>query len=368
VFLSRSPPFGPKKDTNAMRTRILDLDGSLVRQHLLLRRARPEVFSLQDWGPSVRLACSHGSFRRFQDRLAFLADSDRDVTPHLSFLGSGDFHHVTLALLRRLRDPCNLLILDNHPDWMRGIPFLHCGTWLFHAAQLSHVGRIFHIGGDVDFDNAYRWLAPWPMLRSKKIVVSPACRRFAGRRWAEVSQRPLRRRDEEPADFDAITAWLAPFRAELAARPLYISLDKDVLTAPEAVVNWDSGHLSVEEVIDVLRAFLAASEGRVAGMDVVGDWSPVRVTGVLRRVLHWTEHPVLRIDPEQATRRNERVNLLLLDHLPQCGESDPRRGLRVVRDDADAVDADGRLNLPPGRSSAAPVSSPCRAEQTNRRK
>jgi len=56
-----------------MRTRILDLDGSLVRQQLLLRRARPEVFSLQDWGPSVRLACSHASFHRFQDRLALLA-------------------------------------------------------------------------------------------------------------------------------------------------------------------------------------------------------------------------------------------------------------------------------------------------------
>ena len=90
--------------------------------------------------------------------------------PTLTFYGSGDFHHVSLALVRRRRAPFNLLVLDNHPDWMRGVPFLHCGTWLYHAARLPQVRRIFHVGGDVDFDNVYRWLAPWPLLHAGKIV------------------------------------------------------------------------------------------------------------------------------------------------------------------------------------------------------
>src|SRR5206468_2304077 len=112
-----------------------------------------------------------------------------------------------------------------------------------------------------------------------------------------------------------IESWLDPHRADLASRPLYISLDKDVLPAAEAVVNWDSGHLVPREVIDVLQAFRNASAG-LAGMDVVGDWSPVRLHGLLRRVLHWTEHPPLAIDPEEATRRNEQLNLRLLEHIP----------------------------------------------------
>ena len=325
-----------------MHARILDLDGSLVRQELLLRRAQPTIFPLREWGPSLRLACSHGSFRRFQDHLSRLTGCDRDAVPHLNFIGSGDFHHVSLGLLRRLPRPCNLLILDNHPDWMRGVPLLHCGTWLYHAAQLPGVKRIFHLGGDVDFDNAYRWLAPWPMLRSGKIVVLPARRRFTGRRWADIPHRPLRRLDGEPDDRASIAEWLAPFRTELAERPLYVSFDKDVLTASEAVVNWDSGHLTVEEVSDVLRAFLAASAGNLAGVDVVGDWSPVRLRGALRRLLHWTEHPVLRVDSEEATRRNERVNLLLLGHLSQSADTDPRRGLRLVRAGEDSTEAGGR--------------------------
>ncbi len=248
-----------------MLTRILDLDGSLVRQEMLLRWSQPAILPLEAWGPSLRLACSFRSFRRFEDHLGRLTGCERDVTPHLNFLGSGDFHHVSLALLRRLPRPCNLLILDNHPDWMRGVPLLHCGTWLHHAAQLPGVERIFHVGGDVDFDNAYRWLAPWPMLRSGKIVVSPARRSFTGLRWANVPHRPLKCREGESADLSSIMNWLMPYRVELTARPLYVSLDKDVLTASESVVNWDSGHLTREEVERCATGFSRRRERQPRG-------------------------------------------------------------------------------------------------------
>jgi arginase family enzyme len=296
-----------------MQTRILDLDGSVVRQTLLMRRSGAAVLRLREWGPNLRLACRHASFARFEERLAQLAGSPCDRGPFLTFLGSGDFHHVSLALLRRLTGPFNLLVIDNHPDWMRGIPFLHCGTWLFHAAQLPGVQRIFHLGGEVDFDNGYRWLAPWPMIRSGKIVVGPPRHRFRGRGWDKVLHRPLRRCPEEPAGHDLIEDWLIPYRAELAAWPLYISLDKDVLTASEAAVNWDSGRLILPEVLAILEAFLTAASGELKGMDVAGDWSPIYLHGLLRRFLHWTEHPALAIDPEQAARQNESVNLRLLD-------------------------------------------------------
>ena len=293
-----------------MRTRILDLDDSVVRQARLLRRSRAEVLPLQDWGPRLRLACRRASFRRFERTLHEQAGPEHE--PYLTFCGSGDFHHVSLALLRRQGTPCNLLVLDNHPDWMRGIPILHCGTWLAHAARLPQVRRIFHVGGEVDFDNAYRWLAPWPLLRSGKIRVVPAARTFQGRAWAHLPHRPLRVRADEPADAGRIALLLAPWRAELRACPLYVSLDKDVLGADEAVVNWDSGRLSSGEVLDVLDAFLRAS-GSLAGMDVVGDWSPVRLRGLLRWTLHQTEHPRLRVDAAEACRRNEALNLRLLE-------------------------------------------------------
>src|SRR5271166_5520125 len=139
-----------------MRPRILDLDGSLLSQKSLLQRVGSAPLLLQPWATRIRMGCRWGAYRDFQGQLDLASGSACDSDPCLTYYGSGDFHHVTLALLRRLRTPCNLLVLDKHPDWMRGVPFLHCGTWLYHAAQLPNVRRIFHVGGETDFDNAFR--------------------------------------------------------------------------------------------------------------------------------------------------------------------------------------------------------------------
>jgi arginase family enzyme len=307
-----------------MQTRVFDLDGSLVPQTLLLQRSAAILVPLREWGCNLRLACRHGTFARFEERLAQLAGSRCDTQPFLTFLGSGDFHHLSLALLRRLTGPFNLLVMDNHPDWMRGVPFLHCGTWLYHAAQLPNVQRIFHLGGAVDFDNRYRWLAPWLMIRSGKIVVAPACRRFHGREWDQIAHQPLRCRPDEPVRHDVLSKWLGPYRAELAAWPLYISLDKDVLTATEAMVNWDSGCLTTAEVLAIVETFMKAANGALVGMDVVGDWSPVRLHGWGQQFLHWTEHPALAIDANEAVQRNQALNLRLLECVAPCLAA-PRR-------------------------------------------
>ena len=296
-----------------MQTRILDLDGSLARQSLLMRRSGAVILRMQEWGRRLRLACRHKTFSRFEKQLAHLAGTPHDEQPFLTFLGSGDFHHVSLALLRRLPGPFNLLVIDNHPDWMRGIPVLHCGTWLYHAALLPNVQRIFHLGGALDFDTAYRWLAPWPMIRSGKIIVAPARQRFQGRVWDRIAHQPLRRRPDETIEAEILSNWLDPYRAELAAHPLYISLDKDVLTASEAVVNWDSGCLTAAEVLTILSMFAEAADAELAGMDIVGDWSPVHLYGLFQRILHWTEHPSPAVDANEATRRNQALNLRLLE-------------------------------------------------------
>jgi hypothetical protein len=152
------------------------------------------------------------------------------------------------------------------------------------------------------------------MLRSGKISVLPAVRRFRGKAWQEVQHASLREEPDQPADRARIDEVLKPWRFDLGRLPLYISIDRDVLRVEQAIVNWDSGHLVAGEVMAILQAFLDASAG-LAGMDVVGDWSAVRVAGLLRRWLHWMEHPHLEIAPHQALAVNEQLNLALLDTL-----------------------------------------------------
>jgi hypothetical protein len=289
------------------RVRILDLDGSLAPQADVFPSGAAEWIAAREWGLTVRLACPFAAFDRFR---GWLDESLGAEASGITFYGSGDFHHVTLALLARIREPFNLLVLDKHPDWMRGIPFLHCGTWLRHALRLPCLRRVFHFGGETDFDNAYRWLAPWRDIRAGRVVVFPAKRRFARGPWSQLGVHPIL--SEQRPLREVLKDALQPFRKELARYPLYVSFDKDVLTADDASVNWDSGLLRLAEAIAILNAFIDAAAGRLAGADMLGDWSPVRLGHRLSRLCDLVDHPSPRVDPDDAANRNRRVNAAVL--------------------------------------------------------
>jgi hypothetical protein len=296
---------------------VLDLDGSLAVQAGVLSGANASWISAGNWAPRIRLACPFRTFRRFQAWLGpRLTDSDAQVTLY----GSGDFHHVTLALLRRIREPFNLLVLDKHPDWMKGVPFLHCGTWLRHALRLPNLIRVFHCGGELDFDNAYRWLAPWADIRTGRIVVFPAFRRYTRGAWAGVRVHPLL--VGYPLR-DVLLDALEDYHDDLAARPLYVSIDKDVLVAADAAVNWDSGLLCTNDAVTVVETFLAAAGGKLIGADLLGDWSPVKLGHLLSRFFDWLDHPSPRHSLEQATTLNVKANRALLRALGAVRLSEP---------------------------------------------
>jgi hypothetical protein len=288
-----------------LRIRIVDLDGSLAPQADLFAAMPAEWVPAADLGPRIRLACPFAAFDRFRD---WLGDPASAGGPCVTFYGSGDFHHVTLALLGRIREPFHLLVLDNHPDWMRGIPFLHCGTWLWHALRSPYLRRVFHCGGDADFDNAYRWLAPWSEIAAGRVVILPARRRFTAGRWRHVQVHPLLADGIPPVE--VLRSALEPYRDELRRHPLYVSVDKDVLTAQDAAVNWDSGLLRLDQALGILEAFLA--DGRLVGGDVLGDWSPVRLGRPLSRLCSRLDHPSPDVDPADAASRNRGANAALL--------------------------------------------------------
>jgi hypothetical protein len=301
-----------------MQVSVLNLDGSILSQRRLLNRYQPALIDVSGWGPDIRLCCRFGRFREFEAMLTRLLGRASDG-PSVTLYGSGDFHHVSLALLRRLPSPVNLLVLDNHPDWMRGVPFLHCGTWVYHAARLPQIERVFHVGGDVDFDNYYRGLAPWRMLRSGKIVVLPGRRRFERGPWTTIANEPVRPEQGIPVDAARLRQFLRPYLADLAHRSLYVSVDKDVMRAADAAINWESGHLTLADVQTVLTIFLELANSRLAGMDILGDWSPVHLRGGMRKLMHLVMHPAIDVNPEQANALNQRTNLALLDTVMAAG-------------------------------------------------
>jgi hypothetical protein len=288
-----------------MRLEVLDLDGAMASQVGIATRWSPTVIPLRDWGPRIRIACRFTTYCQFAHSLNARLGPKTDSC--IRMYGSGDFHHVTLALLSRLTKPFNLLVFDNHPDWMRRIPFMHCGTWLNHAARLPRVRRVFHVGGDVDFDNGYRRLAPWDLIKNEKVVVLPARRKFTRGHWRRIPHHTC-----SELKFNEC---FQKFRADLEAEPLYVSIDKDVLRESDAFTNWDSGRLSLDDLLALIGQFVAAARGNVAGIDLLGDWSPVRTDSWLGRLCHWTQHRAQTIDPELAAARNEAANTAIIETL-----------------------------------------------------
>lgn len=236
-----------------MRPIVLDLDGSV---HL----AGARVLDRRAWQETLRFACTRRDLERFD---ATLPD---DFGSAPVFFGSGDFHHLSYLLIRRAarRQPCRVVVFDNHPDNMR-FPFgIHCGSWVSHAAALAGVQGIDVVGiTSADVGAAHLWENRWAPLRRGAVRYWTL---GTDTRWARRLGlgRAFRVFAEVPA---LLSALLAEVQAD-AAR-VYLSIDKDVLHPDDARTNWDQGRLRA----DALCGAVATLAPRLVGMDVNGEIS-----------------------------------------------------------------------------------------------
>jgi len=110
-------------------------------------------------------------------------------------------------------------------------------------------------------------------------------------------------------------AFLDQLDKAIAGSSLYVTIDKDVLRAQDAVTNWDQGQASLNFVLAAIRR--ACGGRRVIGADVVGDWSPADYGSGAAALLKWGEarldQPRRRPNPEVARTVNEAANLRFLD-------------------------------------------------------
>lgn len=247
---------------------VLDLDGSLDGLQGALR------VGLQHWQEAVRFGCGMATWRRFATELRAALPASHGTV----FMGSGDFHHVTHLLLENLaqQGPFDVVVLDNHPDNMR-FPFgIHCGSWVHHAAALPGIGTVHVVGiTSADVSLAHAWENHLlPLYRGKvrywtlgvdtgwtaRVGLANACRAF----------------QDSASLIDALLANL-----DAQARPVYLSIDKDVLSPSVARTNWDQGRMELPE-LERLTRHLA---GRHVGSDVTGEISAYRYQSRWKRWL-----------------------------------------------------------------------------------
>ncbi|HEY3696458.1 arginase family protein [Phenylobacterium sp.] len=294
-----------------MRTALLHLDDALGGQETLCARVAATggcALDLRDLGPALRLWARPDAL----DRLASRLDAGLPDGPLLAVSGSGDFHHVTALLLARAceqaSDDVTVVHFDNHPDWVRFGRGLHCGSWVARAARTPGVAKVVTVGvcsRDIRAPQARR--ADPELIAGGRLEVYAYPEPPAGAqptfadRWPAIA-----------AVGEAAFAALLPGRIKTAA--VYVTIDKDVLRPQDAATNWDQGRLPLEALETLVRA--ACDGRRLAGADVVGDWSRPAYGGgpaaMLKRGEAWMDQPRARPGP-QAIAGNQATNLRLID-------------------------------------------------------
>lgn len=210
------------------------------------------------------------------------------------FLGSGDFHHLTAAVLHALRpeggtaarpagaQPVGeapggvaLVLFDAHPEWSLAPPgYLHCGSWLPEVLAMPHVRAVALVGvgplGSRGLLQVRVLHAVAPSVRQGRLRVYPVLRATAEELEAALPwPRPVRSLED---GLDAVVEDLVSFLGET---PAYISIDKDVVRPDELPGNWSGGLLAAEAFFRLLEALVeAVGEAGLMGADVAGEYEP----------------------------------------------------------------------------------------------
>jgi len=282
-----------------MHLRILDIDSSLSAQAGLATAARLDwrdlAQGLRLWGTSSALAEARGRLPAFQPG-------------ELSFIGSGDFHHLAALLIERAPMPLTLVHFDNHPDWVRLPPAWHCGSWINRVLERPQIAKVVTLGpcsDDLDWPQLKG--GNWPALMSGRLELYP---------WRHAPSRLLLRpayRWTELSGLDDPAAFLDQLFAGLPTQDVWVSIDKDVLAPQQAATNWDQGGMSLEFLESALR--LLAGRRRIVGADVCGDYSPARFVSPWKRLSARMDHPTApQDDPALNDAANRRL-IALFDQL-----------------------------------------------------
>lgn len=304
----------------AMNLCLLHLDNAL--------RAQPEFMAVCGEVDATDLDLQHeGGLVRLWADTSRLGDvrrclrnerGERHRGPSITWMGSGDFHHVTALLVERaaesLAEPPTVVHFDNHPDWVAHADGMHCGSWVRSLLDRNVVERVITIG--VNSRDVI-----WPDVKGAGLDHVESGRHviFAHR---DMRLSPFHSRVHRSDYYSNLDRWRegAPSLSELMTvvskmietRSIYITIDKDVLRECDATTNWDQGILDVE-TLEGWLAFLI-DHHHLAGMDVIGDYSPALFAGPLRsRILKRAEVLVDQpIWPSGGTACNERSNIRLL--------------------------------------------------------
>jgi len=303
------------------RIRVLNFDNSIIAQPKLLSRYPAEIIDFTSLASSARLYASGALRRKILDSL-----TPREKK-YPTFLGSGDFHHISETLIRQINEPACLIVFDFHPDWDILPPSFACGSWVTSALKNKNISKCLLIGaGSHDLSSPALQTANLTALADNRLEIYPYrhkpssvyFRRVASNRSITIQKGIFADKiiwhQLEQEDLAAFTRGLIK---RLPTPKAYISIDKDCLKKDFALTNWEEGFLRLDQLLTMLK--LMRENLDIIGLDVAGDYSvPVilnKVKAVISKLDHPKEFTAQNYPVDLISAVNERTNLAILTEL-----------------------------------------------------
>lgn len=242
-----------------MQNLILDFDQSV------LAIPNEKRINLHDWQEEIRFACSLRTLEKLQSRL----DQDLQLNDYqTALIGSGDYHHISLLLIKNLAKkiahPFQVIVFDNHPDNMR-FPFgIHCGSWISHITKLPFISHVHVVGiTSEDIGLAHSWENRLAALYKGKLTYWSM---DVNTQWShKIGLKNAFRSFDDP---DQLIQTLIKEQAQ-TPQPTYLSIDKDVFSTEVVRTNWDQGRLQEKHLMDVITTL----KPNLIGSDITGEVS-----------------------------------------------------------------------------------------------
>ena len=301
--------------------RILNFDDSVAKQKGLVARFDPDIVDLKDIAPRARFWSNPGCKNIIRDRIK---DSRKDA---VTFLGSGDFHHITGMLVDGFSERACVISFDRHPDWTIHLPFVSCGSWVTEVLKNRNVLKVILLGSSsLDKSVFSLYAGDLGSLANDRVEIYP---------YSQHPSTVFFRKVPKNISFDArrglfftrifwnelnsknLVEFFLHVMKRLPSKKVYLTIDKDCLKKEYAVTNWQEGMMPLDELLLMIK--LIKDNAEIIGADITGDYSEASVDGPVKKIFSRMNHPAdntaMGLQGAFIDQINEETNLKILDTL-----------------------------------------------------
>lgn len=159
----------------------------------------------------------------------------------IHFIDSGNYHYVTEFWMEKIQTDFALVVFDHHSDMQKPIfdDILSCGSWILKAIEKNeYLKKIILVG----------------LSREQEALISP--------KYINKIQCINSESLKENNNFNKILN-------QLGDLPIYISIDKDVLSKNVVETTWDQGDMTLGDLKEILHFLI--NNHQIIGIDICGE-------------------------------------------------------------------------------------------------